>query len=208
MTGNYRTPQEATWAGEFGDAYMARNRSFSLFSGKLNLFAQVLRRAQGIESALELGANIGLNLRALRTLLPAVGLAGVEINKQAYAELAAIDGLEAHHGSLLDIALEAQFDLVFTAGVLIHIAPEKLACAYEQMARFSRRYIALIEYYSPTPVELPYRGHSSLLFKRDFAGEFLDRHPSFRVVDYGFIWRRDPMFPLDDPTWFLLEKIA
>jgi hypothetical protein len=27
-----------------------------------------------------------------------------------------------------------------------------------------------------------------------------------RLVDYGFIYRRDPNFPLDDANWFLLEK--
>jgi spore coat polysaccharide biosynthesis protein SpsF len=25
-------------------------------------------------------------------------------------------------------------------------------------------------------------------------------------VDYGFAYRRDPNFPQDDITWFLLEK--
>ncbi|MBI3705395.1 MAG: pseudaminic acid biosynthesis-associated methylase, partial [Rhizobiales bacterium] len=39
----------------------------------------------------------------------------------------------------------------------------------------------------------------------DVAGDMLDRVP-LRIVDYGFAWRRDPVFPQDDVTWFLLER--
>lgn len=53
---------------------------------------------------------------------------------------------------------------------------------------------------------IPYRGHEQRLFKRDFAGEMLDAYPDLRLVDYGFVYRRDPVFPADDLTWFLMEK--
>jgi spore coat polysaccharide biosynthesis protein SpsF len=46
------------------------------------------------------------------------------------------------------------------------------------------------------------------LWKRDFAGEMLDRFPDLKVVDYGFVWRRDPIAPMDDITWVLLEKAS
>jgi len=51
-----------------------------------------------------------------------------------------------------------------------------------------------------------YRGHTDRLFKRDFAGEIMDRHPKMELVDYGFAYRRDPNFPQDDITWFLMEE--
>ena len=38
------------------------------------------------------------------------------------------------------------------------------------------------------------------------TGELMDRFPSLKLVDYGFLWKRDPVFPQDDITWFLLEK--
>ena len=44
------------------------------------------------------------------------------------------------------------------------------------------------------------------LYKRDFAGELLDRYPDLRLADYGFAYRRDPKFPQDDINWFLLAK--
>ncbi len=200
------TRQEKIWAGAFGDAYVDRNRRLDQLAGKRHLFARILARAPGVESVLELGANIGLNLQAIGELLPRARLAGVEINEKAHAELARLPRVEAVLGSLFDFVPEEPFDLVFTAGVLIHLAPERLAEAYDRLHAAGRRYLLVIEYYNPTPVEVPYRGERELLFKRDFAGEIMDRFDDLALVDYGFVWRRDPVFPLDDLTWFLMEK--
>ncbi len=200
------TRQEQVWAGEFGDAYVDRNRRLDQLAGKRHLFARILARTRGVGSVLELGANIGLNLVAIGELLPGARLAGVEINPKAHAELARLPRVEAHLASLFDFVPEAPFDLAFTAGVLIHLAPERLEEAYARLHGASCRYLLLVEYYNPTPVEVPYRGERELLFKRDFAGEMMDRFGDLALVDYGFVWRRDPVFPLDDLTWFLLEK--
>lgn len=64
----------------------------------------------------------------------------------------------------------------------------------------------LSEYYNPVPVEVNYRGFSDRLFKRDFAGEFMDRFPDVHLLVYGFQYHRDKNFPMDDVTWFLMEK--
>lgn len=98
------------------------------------------------------------------------------------------------------------FDLVFSCGVLIHINPDLLTKIYNKLYSISKKYILLSEYYSPTPVTIPYRNHSDKLFKRDFAGEMLNMFPELRLVAYKFIYHRDPIFPKDDCTWFLLEK--
>jgi hypothetical protein len=66
----------------------------------------------------------------------------------------------------------------------------------------------LCEYYNPAPTTVSYRGHNERLFKRDFAGEIMDRHPEMQLVDYGFAYHRDPNFPQDDITWFLMEKVG
>lgn len=55
------------------------------------------------------------------------------------------------------------------------------------------------------PVTISYRGHADHLFKRDLAGELLEKY-HVNLVDYGFAYRRVPAFPQDDITWFLLEK--
>jgi len=91
-------------------------------------------------------------------------------------------------------------------GVLIHINPNMLQKVYEQLYNSSEKFILIAEYYNPTPVTLNYRGHEDRLFKRDFAGEFLDKYQDTELIDYGFSYRRDPAFPQDDITWFLIKK--
>jgi pseudaminic acid biosynthesis-associated methylase len=96
--------------------------------------------------------------------------------------------------------------LVFTKGVPIHINPDKLPVVYELMHRASSRYILVSEYYNPRPAEVEYRGHDGKLFKRDFAGDMIDRFSDLSLIDYGFVYHRDPNFPQDDMSWFLMEK--
>ena len=77
---------------------------------------------------------------------------------------------------------------------------------YDKLVKTCKKYLLVAEYYSLSPVSVPYRGHQNKLFKRDFAGEIMKKHPTMKLIDYGFIYRKDPKFPLDDITWFLMEK--
>jgi spore coat polysaccharide biosynthesis protein SpsF len=201
-----RTPQETLWAGEFGNDYIIRNRDGALVDSNRALFDKILSKTEGVSSAIELGANIGNNLRALRDLLPACEMHSVEINKVAAAEIVAWGGATVEVASLMDFEPSRQWDLSFTKGVLIHLPPQMLPSVYDKLVAASARYVMVCEYYNPTPVEVSYRGHEHALFKRDFAGEILDAHPELRLVDYGFTYHRDPWHPLDDSTWFLMEK--
>ena len=81
-----------------------------------------------------------------------------------------------------------------------------LPTAYERLYAGSSRFILVAEYYSPKPVSVPYRGHNDCLFKRDFAGEMLERYADLSLIDYKFVYRRDPKFPQDDISWFLMKK--
>lgn len=206
MTDTYRTEQEAFWAGAFGNAYIDRNRDAAILASRTAMFTRILSRAGKVGSAVEFGANIGLNMLALRTLLPEAKLSAIEINPEAVKALRTQPDLNVHHGSILEPQVEEAHDLAFTSGVLIHINPDALPQVYDNMYAASSRYIALSEYYNPSPVAIPYRGHEDRLFKRDFAGDLLDRFPDLTLVDYGFCYHRDPNFPADDMTWFLLEK--
>lgn len=207
MNASHSTPQESFWAGEFGDRYIERNRSARLAASNLHFFAHALRAAGAFESCVELGANIGMNLRALRALYPSLECDGVEINPTAAKELVGVIGKShVHQGSILEWVPSRQWDLAFTKTVMIHIAPIRLPEVYDLLAKASRRFVLIAEYYNPSPTSVSYRGHDERLFKRDFAGEFIDRHPQFQLVDYGFVYRRDPAFPQDDITWFLLRR--
>ena len=201
--------QELFWQGDFGSDYAQRNAGAELLAANAALFARALARMQGVSSVLEFGANIGLNLMALRSLLPGARLSAVEINAAAAGKLAGnVPGVEIHNTSMLDFEADGAWDLVLTKGLLIHLDPKQLPAAYDLLHRASSRYVLVCEYYDPRPVEVPYRGHAGKLFKRDFAGELLERHADLCLRDYGFVYRRDPTFPLDDITWFLLERSA
>lgn len=199
--------QEEFWAGEFGSAYSSRNDSSSLLASNLQFFARAMTRVSQIRSCVEFGANIGMNLRALRLLFPESALSAVEINPDAAGALCDLIGQEnVYCGSMLDYETIEPVDLAFTKGVLIHLDPALLEKAYRKLFEATERYVLLGEYYNPSPMAIPYRGHEQRLFKRDFAGEMLDMFPDLRLLDYGFHYRRDPLFPQDDITWFLMEK--
>ena len=99
---------------------------------------------------------------------------------------------------------DGSIDLVFTSGVLIHVAPEFLEVAYREMYRVARRYLLTIEYFSAEPETKTYRGEDGLLFKRDFGSLWLDLFPPLILVDYGFFWKRAT--GLDNLTWWLFAK--
>lgn len=203
----YRTEQEIFWAGKFGDKYIDRNKSSQLLAANLNLFSKALRKTDKLSSCIEFGANIGMNFRALKLLFPKIMYKGIEINKTAVKQLVKLIGQKnVFFGSILNYSIKAKADLVLTKGFLIHINPEKLDLVYEKLYQASNKYILICEYYSPVPVTIAYRGNSNKLFKRDFAGELLKKYSSLKLIEYGFIYKKDNLFPQDDITWFLFKK--
>ncbi len=204
----YSTSQEEFWAGEFGTEYIGRNQSAQLLASNLSFFSMALKHAGRISSCLELGANIGMNLKALQLLYPDISLKAVEINPVAATQLAKlIGGSNVFEGSIFECPADEKVDLALVKTVLIHINPEMLPVAYEKLYCVTTRYILVCEYYNPSPVTITYRGHTDRLFKRDFAGEMMEKYPDLRLVDYGFSYHGDPAFPQDDITWFLMQKI-
>ena len=206
----FSTEQEAFWNGSFGDAYTDRNVGDVATRSNLLFWGGVLKRTGPIASCFEIGCNRGLNLDAIKTLLPACKTSGLEINSHAAKECAG-KGHQVFEGTILAPPPAATgssvlADLSIACGVLIHINPDSLHIAYELLYALGRRFILISEYFNPVPVAVPYRGHEDRLFKRDFAGELWAQYPSLRLVDYGFIWSKDPVAPKDDTNWFLFEK--
>ena len=203
----FKTEQENFWAGEFGTQYIERNKGDTLLASNLEFFTKSLRGARGLKSCIEFGANIGMNLKALNLLYPGIDAHAIEINVDAAKLLSTvIPPSNVHNSSILDFSSPRQWDLTLIKGVLIHINPDVLPQVYDKLVASTSRYLLVAEYYNPAPVAISYRGHNDRLFKRDFAGEIMDRHNQLLLVDYGFAYHRDPNFPQDDITWFLLEK--
>jgi pseudaminic acid biosynthesis-associated methylase len=204
---NFKTEQEDFWASDFGNDYINRNKSKEYLASNIHFFANTLKRIGKIEALVEFGANIGMNLRAINQLYPNAKLHGIEINKTAATTLSEFLGKKnVSNVSIFDYNNTEQFDVSLIKGVLIHINPDMLPLVYEKLYNASKKHILVCEYYNPSPVTISYRGHENKLFKRDFAGEMMEKYPDLKLIDYGFVYRKDPAFPQDDVTWFLLSK--
>ena len=194
------TQQLEIWCGEFGRQYTDRNQV------DWRTVVPLLRpMVDGLSlgRVLEVGSNRGHNLLALRHLLgEAVELIGVEPSPYA-REAARAAEVETRAGDAFALPFpDGHFDLVFTAGVLIHVALKDLPAAMREVHRCSRRYILAIEYFSEEETSIPYRGHQELLWKRDFLRHYQTLFPPLSLLRQGYLedWDRS--------TWWLLEKPA
>ena len=206
-----KTEQEEFWAGEFGTEYSDRNVGANILASNIALFADIFKRTPKLNSVIEFGANIGLNLRALDLLYPGLEQVAVEINEAAAKKINdALPNSKVFNLAISDfdpgMLSNGPCDLAVIKGVLIHINPDQLKMVYKKLYESTNKFILICEYYNPKPDTVSYRGHSDKLFRRDFAGEMLDTYADLKLVDYGFAYHRDSSFPQDDTTWFLLEK--
>jgi len=213
-TAQMETAQTEVWRGGFGRDYTDRNtldvdaldelyrRNYGLTRTQIN--QDFLGAISKDASFLEVGCNTGNQLLLLQRM-GYTNLSGLEL--QPYAlEIARVRtrNISLAQGSALAIPhADASFELVFTAGVLIHIAPEDLPRAMDEIHRCARSYIWGLEYYAPDVTEVNYRNHSKLLWKMDYAGRYLQRFDDLDLV-------REQHFPYIEgsnvDTVFLLRK--
>ena len=204
-----KTTQLEAWTGAFGDDYVDRcNASDEAIRIRTRAWADMTRSIQGNppSTILEVGCNVGINLRALKNLYDSE-LFAIEPNPKARSLVLADKVLDEGHlkeASALELPFaDGSMEMAFTCGVLIHIAGQDLLKACSEMYRVSSRYILCAEYFSRNPEEIQYRGHEGLLFKRDFGSYWIDNF-DLRTVATGFHWRRTT--GIDDVTWWLFEK--
>ena len=205
----YKTNQEIFWKEEFGNDYINRNNNRELYKNKLNMFKKIFANINNnIESVIEFGSNIGLNLNAIEEILnnKKIYITALEINSNACQILKDYTNYNVINESILNYNDSRKYNFVLTCGFLIHLSPTILEQVYDILYNSSDKYICIIEYYNPYPISINYRGEKDKLFKRDFTGELMNRHKDLQLVDYGFIYHRDNDHPLDDLNWFLLEK--
>jgi pseudaminic acid biosynthesis-associated methylase len=197
------TEQLDTWRGTFGREYTERN--IVDWRSRLPAFREALESLR-IDHVLEVGCNRGHNLVAISELCgPETRVVGVEPATYAARIARSETGLKR---ILLGQALalpfsDHVFDLVFTAGVLIHIPLSQLPSALAEIYRVSRRYILAVEYFAEKETVIAYRGHTDLLWKRNFKEHFESLFPHLHPVRSGH-WNRSDGF--DQTTWWLFEK--
>ena len=198
------TKLERLWAGEFGDEYTERNRDAE--TGRGAFWARRLD-ALGARSALEVGCNMGGNLRWIADVLGAENVAGVDVNRKALELLRErVPGVDAREASGARLPFEdASFDLVFTMGVLIHQDPRsQLEPMMRDIVRCSRRFVIAGEYHADELIEVPYRGQEGALFKQDFGALYQRLFGELELLDSGFLSEREGRW--DDLTYWVFEK--
>lgn len=183
--------QQQFWAGEFGDEYVRRNQVD--WRTRVPFWRDVIART-GARSVHEFGCNAGWNLSAIRRSYPDVYVSGNDINEQAITQ--AIDaGLEGIFvGSKC-----CRAELVFTAGVLIHVAPNDLESIMRHIVDASYRYVLAVEYESEQEEEVEYRGHAGKLWRRPFG-------KLYEELGLKLIGREGNVDGFDKCTAWLLEK--
>jgi pseudaminic acid biosynthesis-associated methylase len=188
-----KTDQIAVWIDSFGREYTERNllsppeldaaydENYGVTRSQLNqrFLAEVPHPAR----ILEVGCNLGNQLALLREMGYSQ-LYGIEIQHDALRRAQVrLPGVHLAEASAFEIPYpDRYFDLVFTAGVLIHIAPEHLRKAIAEIHRCSKSHIWGLEYYAAEATKVRYRGHDNLLWKMDYARLYLDEFEDLELT--------------------------
>ena len=95
---------------------------------------------------------------------------------------------------------DSTYDVVFTYGVLIHIPPEDIETALNQMYRISSKYLLFAEYQSSDTKEIKWHGKDEALWKAPFHNIVQTQFPGIKTIDNGV------MGVSNEVHWYLYEK--
>lgn len=190
------------WERDFGNAYVERN----LEAGESReAFWHGLLERHEIARVLEVGCNVGANLQWIAGPVRPHDVFGVDINESALTVLRQrLPNVNAVWAQARELPFRDRgFDLVFTAGVLIHQPETTLPLVMAEVVRCSRRYVLALEYFAEGPTEVSYRGVAGALFKRDYGRLYAEFFPELRLAQRGELGRDEGW---DDVTWWLFER--
>jgi pseudaminic acid biosynthesis-associated methylase len=188
-----KTSQISVWTETFGKAYTDRNslsprdldamyeRNYGVGRRKLN--ERFLASISCDSRILEVGCNLA-NQLALLDEMGYSHLHGVEIQHYALQQAQArLPGVRLVEASAFELPYpDGYFDMIFTSGVLIHIAPGDLRKAIAEIHRCARSYIWGFEYYAAEVTQVRYRGYDDLLWKMDYAELYLEQFADLELV--------------------------
>ena len=196
------TRLEALWGTTFGDNYAERNKAAG---DKRGPFWDGIMKALAPKRVLEVGCNLGGNLRWVAKHIEPNRAYGVDINTKALSMLhQELPGVNALYSPARTLPFrDAMFDLVFTMGVLIHQPESTLPLVMGEIVRTSSRYVLCGEYFSKESTEVAYRGETGALFKRDYGRIYAELFPELKLVKDGHL-TADEGF--DDVTYWVFER--
>lgn len=192
------TEQIQQWSGEFGKQYTDRNfmtldEMENLWIGNYGFTRSYmneifLKNIPLDVKILEVGSNIGNQLLCLQKA-GFKNLYGIEL--QSYAvEMSKNRSKHINiiQGSAFDIPYkDGYFDIVFTSGLLIHIAPQDINNVLDEIYRCTNQFIWGAEYYHNKYIHVPYRNKNSLMWKGNFSKMFLARFNDLHLVKVEFM---------------------
>jgi len=199
--------QTNAWKGEFGQNYNARNPQTiadmdALYIGKYgvsrtSLNYEFLNEFPRHMTFLEVGCNKGTQMLFIREM--GFVVQGVELQEDLIA-FAHAKGLQV---AVADVAklpfADKSFDVVYTSGLLIHIHPDNLGQAMDEIIRVAKSYVWGVEYFCKEHMEIPYHGEKCLCWKGDFAKMYEARGLELvkqRKLNYLIDDNQDAMFLL------------
>lgn len=193
---------EDLWGGEFGDAYVERNKAAG--DHRAAFWKNILERFP-IRRVLEVGCNNGGNLRWFVDALPPGHVYGVDINQKSLALLRQMyPSINALYSPARELPFrDGLFDMAFTIGVLIHQPDSTLPLVMGEIVRCSSRYVLCGEYYAAERTEVPYRGQEGALIKRDFGKLYRELFPKLELRYETFLGKDEGW---DDVTVWIFEK--
>jgi len=198
------------WSGQFGEKYTNRsswpaeeyNLLFKDWFGctRLECNEKFIGKLDRNSKILEVGCNLGNQLILLQKM-GFKNLYGIELNEYTVSQaLKRAKNINIKQGSIFEIPYKDQeFDMVFTSGVLIHIAPKNIEKAISEVNRCSKKYIWGYENYS----EKYEMTNKNYLWRTNFFQLYLDIFPDFKLVKKEiFPWKQSKSML----SMFLLEK--
>lgn len=191
------TEQEDIWRGVFGDEYLERNRIDP--QSRLGFWKHIAKRTCA-ESAFELGCSRGHNLLSLREC-GVKYVSGIDINEKA-VRAAREHSLPVMVGPLTDLEwMSSEYDLAFTAGVLIHVPPSDIDAVLFRIKEISREWVLAVEYEDDVEVNVTYRGMKNALWRRPYG-----RMYHGLGLDLWETGKLDATDGFDNCTYWLLRK--
>lgn len=193
---------EGIWSGRFGDEYTERNKSaYSLRRGWWEKFC----RDNRFESVLEVGCNVGANVGMIAGQTNAhKSTWGCDVNEGSLLVAKKNEPrLNFVYASGFDLPFRDEyFDLVFTAGVLIHQSLDTVEAMMQEIIRVSGKYVLAMEYESQIFEEVPYRGLKEALYKGPW-GDIYEKRYGLKLLHKYKVSKEEGF---DNVTAWLLGK--
>jgi SAM-dependent methyltransferase len=184
------------WSGPFGNKYLERNPQVE--PARESFWSEIYELCSDANRYLEVGSGPGVNLRVLKAL--GAETWGCDVNQKA------VD-MSGKHASAVKASgydlpfRDGWFDMVFTAGVLIHQQPRSVGSFCHELARCSKTYVMAMEYWAKDFEEIDYRGQPESLWKGPY--DTIYEKMGLQKIKSGFLPKAAGW---DDVTWWVFLK--